>query len=262
MSQTVTNQSKVENSQQIYSVYIPRIYKGRGIEKIGSVFFELRVGKVTRVDFVPSKNERDSGNYHSAFVYFTKLYTDKPNRILDDIESKGSYLLNLDANVGVSRDTNSEYWQLRKNNTPFEETTMNIHQLSHNMKLMEEKMAKMEIMMATLNEKNIFLEGENARLRKDLELLKTNIEPVMDDLYVDLDEAQNKISRLQRTGSKLIEQLFSEPDITSLNNDMVYGIPYAKRLLRNDTDYGDSDNEMLDNLQNGEEKTSEDDQPN
>jgi hypothetical protein len=24
-------------------------------------------------------------------------------------------------------------------------------------------------------------------------LLKTNIEPVMDDLYVDLDEAQNKI---------------------------------------------------------------------
>lgn len=263
MSQTAPPQTKVENNQQIYSVYIPKIYKGRGIEKIGSVFFELRVGKVTRVDFVPLKNERDSGNYHSAFVYFTKLYTDKPNRILDEIESKGIYLLNLDANVGVSRDTNSEYWQLRKNNTPFEETTMNIHQLSHNMKLMEEKMAKMEIMMATLNEKNIFLEGENATLRKDLDRLKTNIETTMDDFYVDLDESQNKISRLHRTGSKLIDQIFAEPDITKLNNDMIYGIPYTKRLLRNDTDYGDSDNEMLDNnLQNNEEKTSENDKTN
>ena len=56
---------------------------------------------------------------------------------------------------------------------------------------------------------------------------------------------------------KLIEQIFTEPDITSLNNDMVYGIPYSKRLLRNDTDYGDSDNETLDNLQNSEEKMSE-----
>ena len=263
MSQTAPTQTKVENNQQIYSVYIPKIYKGRGIEKIGSVFFELRVGKVTRVDFVPLKNERDAGNYHSAFVYFTKLYTDKPNCILDEIESKGIYLLNLDANVGVSRDTNSEYWQLRKNNTPFEETTMNIHQLSHNMKLMEEKMAKMEIMMATLNEKNIFLEGENATLRKDLDRLKTNIETTMDDFYVDLDESQNKISRIHRTGSKLIDQIFAEPDITKLNNDMIYGIPYTKRLLRNDTDYGDSDNEMLDNnLQNNEEKTSENDQTN
>jgi regulator of replication initiation timing len=263
MSQTATTQPKLENNYQVYSVYIPKIYKGRGIEKIGSVFFELRVGKVTRVDFVPLKNERDSGNYHSAFVYFTKLYTDKPNRILDEIESKGIYLLNLDANNGVSRDTNSEYWHLRKNNTPFEETTMNIHQLSHNMKLMEEKMAKMEIMMATLNEKNIFLEEENATLKKDLDRLKTNIETTMDDFYVDLDESQNKISRLHRTGSKLIDQIFAEPDITKLNNDMVYGIPYPKRLLRNDTDYGDSDNEMLDNnLQNNEEKTSENDETN
>ena len=118
-------------------------------------------------------------------------------------------------------------------------------------------MAKMEIMMTAMNEKNIFLEGENATLRKDLDCLKTNIETTMNDFYIDLDEVQNKISRLHRTGSKLIDQIFAEPDITSLNNDMIYGIPYAKRLLRNYSDYGDSDNEMLDNLQNSEEKTSE-----
>ena len=122
--------------------------------------------------------------------------------------------------------------------------------MANNMKLMEEKIAKMEIMM-------IIMKGENATLRKDLENLKANIETTMDDFYIDLDEAQNKISRLNRTGSKLIEQIFTEPDITSLNNDMVYGIPYSKRLLRNDTDYGDSDNETLDNLQNSEEKMSE-----
>jgi hypothetical protein len=124
----------------LYSVYIPKIYKGRGFEKIGSVFFELRVGRVTRVDFVPFKNERDSGNYRSAFVYFTKLYTDKPNHIIDTIESKGRYLLNLDANIAVSKYTDSEYWELLKNKNPFEETTTNIHQLAHNMKQMEEKM--------------------------------------------------------------------------------------------------------------------------
>jgi hypothetical protein len=261
MSKTNTSQNNNNNnnnnSEQIYSVYIPRIYKGHGIDKIGSVFFELHVGNVNRVDFVPSKNVRDSGNYHSAFVYFKKLYNDKPNHILDEIESKGSYLLNLDMNIAVSRNHISEYWHLRKNNSPFEETTMNNHQLSHNMKLMEEKMAKMEIMMTAMNEKNIFLEEENATLRKDLDCLKTNIETTMNDFYIDLDEVQNKISRLHRTGSKLIDQIFAEPDITSLNNDMIYGIPYAKRLLRNYSDYGDSDNEMLDNLQNSEEKTSE-----
>ena len=116
--------------------------------------------------------------------------------------------------------------------------------------------------MAKMEEKIMFLTGENTTLRSDLENLKANIEnniqSTMDDFYIDLDETQNKISRLHRTGSKLIEQSFSEPDITSLNNDMVYGIPYAKRLLRNDTDYGDSDNEMLNNLKPCEEKTSED----
>lgn len=234
-------------NETVYSVYIPKIYKGRGFEKIGSVFFELGVGRVTRVDFMPFKNERDSGNYRSAFVYFTKLYTDKPNNIIDTIESKGRYLLNLDANIAVSKYTDSEYWELLKNKGPFDETTTNIHQLAHNMKQMEEKMAKME-------EKIMFLTGENTKLKSELEFLtvniKNNIEPTMDDFYVDLDETQDKISRLLRTGSKLISQSFSEPDITSLNNDMVYGIPYAKRLLRNATDYGDSDNEMLDNLQN------------
>lgn len=254
MSQTAP-QTNVENNDKIYSVYIPKIYKGRSFEKIGSVFFELRVGRVTRVDFVPFKNERDSGNYRSAFVYFTKLYTDKPNYIIDAIESKGGYLLNLDSNIAVSKYSDSEYWHLLKNKNPFEETTTNIHQMAQNMKLMEEKMAKME-------EKIVFLTGENASLRSDLENLKANIQnniqSTMDDFYIDLDETQDKIARLHRTGSKLIEQSFSEPDITSLNNDMVYGIPYAKRLLRNDTDYGDSDNEMLDNLKPHEEKTSED----
>lgn len=224
----------------VYSVYIPKIYKGRGFEKIGSVFFELRVGKVERVDFVPFKNERDSGNYRSAFVYFTKLYTDKPNFILAEIESKGKYLLNLDSNIAVSKYTNSEYWILLKNNSPIEETTMNIHQLSNNMKLMEEKMTKIE-------ETNKFLIEENQKLRKEIELLKAtmenNVEHAICDLHSSLDVAQDKISRLQRNGSKLIEQLFEdEPSKISLNNDMIYGIPYDKRLLKNETDYGDDDN--------------------
>jgi hypothetical protein len=224
----------------LYSVYIPKIYKGRGFEKIGSVFFELRVGRVTRVDFVPFKNERDSGNYRSAFVYFTKLYTDKPNHIIDTIESKGRYLLNLDANIAVSKYTDSEYWELLKNKNPFEETTTNIHQLAHNMKQMEEKMTKIE-------ETNKFLTEENLKLRKEIELLKANmennVEPTIYDLHYSLEAAQYKISRLQRTGSKLIEQVFEdEPSKISLNNDMLYGIPYAKRLLQNETDYGDDDN--------------------
>uniref|UniRef100_A0A6C0IG31 Uncharacterized protein n=1 Tax=viral metagenome TaxID=1070528 RepID=A0A6C0IG31_9ZZZZ len=228
----------------VYSVYIPKIYKGRGFEKIGSVFFELRVGRVTRVDFVPFKNKRDSGNYRSAFVYFTKLYTDKPNHIIDAIESKGRYLLNLDANIAVSKYTDSEYWELLKNKKPFEETTTNIHQLAHNMKIMEEKMTKIE-------ETNKILTEENQKLRKEIELLKAtmenNVEPTLCDLHCNLDATQYKISRLQRTSSKLIEQIFEdEPSKISLNNDMLYGIPYAKRLLKDETDYGDSDNETLD----------------
>ena len=41
-----------------------------------------------------------------------------------------------------------------------------------------------------------------------------------------------------------IEKSFDEDDKTSLINDMVYGMPYSKRLLRNDTDFGDNDSDI------------------
>jgi hypothetical protein len=222
-------------NDKMYSVYIPKIFKNHGIEKIGSVFFELRVGKVTRVDFVPI--EDPNPKFHSAFVYFTKLYNNKPNHILDNIESKGKYLLNLDANIGVSRNTNSEYWILLKNKSPFDETTLNIHQLAHNMAKMEEKMTKME-------EENITLRKELERVTNAIYPRINNMSEFADSLYFKLDDTQDKISRLQRTSAKLIEKSFDEHVKTSLINDMVYGMPYSKRLLRNDTDFGDNDSDI------------------
>ena len=227
----MTNQNI--SNDKMYSVYIPKIFKNHGIEKIGSVFFELRVGKVTRVDFVSIEDPK----IQSAFVYFTKLYDNKPNHILDNIESKGKYLLNLDANIGVSRNTNSEYWILLKNKSPFEETTLNIHQLANNMAKMEEKMAKME-------EENIILRKELERVTNAIYPRINHMSEFADSLYFKLDDTQDKISRLQRTSTKLIEKSFDEDNKISLINDMVYGMPYSKRLLKNDTDFGDNDKDI------------------
>ena len=256
---TTSSPQNNNNYMDLYSVYIPSIKKKHGIETIGSVFFDLRVGKVTRVDFVPIKDAPEDTKYKSAFVYFTKLYSGLiRNIIIDEIEHKGKYNLNLDANIGVSSHHISEYWMLLKNKAPFQETTLNIHQLSHNMALMEEKMLKMEEKMSLLEEKtslledrNTILEEETNNLRKQIYCLAAkfdnNVFPTLEDMNTELYETNNKIGRLQRTSSKLIGQIFMEPIRTEMNNDLKYGIPYSKRMLISDTDYGDSDNERIDN---------------
>ena len=85
--------------------------------------------------------------------------------IMKTIEEEGSYRFypyekQTRMISQISEKQQNEYWILLKNKAPVPETEQNIHQVSHNMKLMEErevqmveKMAKMEERMVKMEEK-------------------------------------------------------------------------------------------------------------
>ena len=271
------NQSSV-NNMDVFSVYIPSINKNNTVDKIKRKFLELSVGQVYRVDFAAIKGKEES-KFQSAFVYFTKLLF-TPSYIIDEIEKFGAHRLDLYKNYFVSRDHEGEYWLLLKNKIPFKETTLNVHQISHNATLLEEKvtgmdtkMAQMDTKMAQMDEKMarmaqmdekmaqmeekmtqmevklIKLEEENTKLKEDAEnvqlIIDNNILPYLHDINAESYETQDKIGRLQRISYKQIECLFNDPDKTIMYNDLMFGIQYSKRFLKNEYDYGDSDNEQF-----------------
>jgi len=254
------NQSSVNNID-VFSVYIPSINKNNTVDKIKRKFLELSVGQVYRVDFAAIKGKEES-KFQSAFVYFTKLLF-TPSYIIDEIEKFGAHRLDLYKNYFVSRDHEGEYWLLLKNKIPFKETTLNVHQISHNVTLLEEKvtgmdtkMAQMDTRMAQMDEKMaqmevklIKLEEENTKLKGDAEnvqlIIDNNILPQLQDINAESYETQDKIGRLQRISFKQIECLFNDPDKTKMYNELMFGIQYSKRFLKNEYDYGDSDNEQF-----------------
>ena len=146
------------SNTQMYSVFIPTISKAHTEEIIANYFALNSVGKVERVDFVEFQNDEedracDAKRFHQAFVHFSPQQ--KTREIMEAIEQKGSYrfypcekLINI-----CSFKEQTQYWILLKNKNPVPKTELNVNQLAHNHKLMEERYVQMEEREALMVEK-------------------------------------------------------------------------------------------------------------
>ena len=162
------------NSQVMYSVFIPTISKIHTEERIANYFALKCVGNVERVDFVEFQSgvkglHGDVKDFHQAFVHFTP--DQKTHEIMEAIEQKGSYRFYPCDKLICSFKEQNQYWILLKNKNPLPKTELNVNQLAHNQKLMEErealmveKMEKMEQRMAQMDERSAQLEEREARM--------------------------------------------------------------------------------------------------
>jgi len=141
------------------SIYIPRVSVDCDEAFFRQFFHMISFGDVDRVDFVALDYDYTSnGRFRKAFVHFQFVYN---TQIADDIVttlSKGEpYRLYPRA---------GEHWILLKNKVPVLATTMNIHQLAENHRLLEEKTQLLEEKSRRLEESMLYLE-EKMRLLEE-----------------------------------------------------------------------------------------------
>ena len=146
------------SNTQLYSVFIPTISKAHTEEIIANYFALNSVGKVERVDFVEFQSDEedracDAKRFHQAFVHYSPQQ--KPREIMESIMQKGSdgfYPCEKLINICSFKEQN-QYWILLKNKNPVPKTVLNVNQLAHNHKLMEERYVQMEEREALMVEK-------------------------------------------------------------------------------------------------------------
>jgi hypothetical protein len=179
------------NSQVMYSVFIPTISKIHTEEIIANYFALNCVGKVERVDFVEFQSglkglHGDVKDFQQAFVHFSPQQ--KTREIMEAIEQKGSYrfypcekLINI-----CSFKEQNQYWILLKNKNPVPKTELNVNQLAHNQKLMEErealmveKMEKMEQRMAQMEERSAQIEEREALMLQKMAKMEDEMKMII-----------------------------------------------------------------------------------
>ena len=179
--------SNFQTVDGLYSVYIPTIHTNYTQEEISERFNYHAIGEVVRVDFAPFQNETSSSQaisiqktnsqFHRAFVHF-KLFG-RSHQVFDKIETEGSYRFYID------RENNrNTYWILLKNNAPVPKTNQNIHQLAHNAKLTEEKIAEMNKQMdkreAEIEEKIAQMNKREAEIEEQLDIIKEKFKAMIE----------------------------------------------------------------------------------
>ena len=138
----------MSSSNEIKSIYIPRLSNLYTENDVKYTFRLLSIGEVNRVDFVPIDNHKNKNeineHFQSAFVHFdffydTSIAQDTQNYLYNNIAFK----LHLDDHT---------FWWILNNKNPIPETKLNIHQLAENMRLLEEKVKQQEETILRLQE--------------------------------------------------------------------------------------------------------------
>ena len=218
------------NSQVMYSVFIPTISKIHTEERIANYFALKCVGNVERVDFVEHPSHAkglhgDIKDFHQAFVHFTP--DQKTHEIMEAIEQKGSYRFYPCDKLICSFKEKNEYWILLKNKNPLPKTELNVNQLAHNQKLMEErealmveKMEKMFQKMEKMEERQAQMEEREARMVQKM----TNMEDEM-KMIIQLNEKFAQTFDVQTANLQTLSNLVCKrnqpeipatPDMTEL----------------------------------------------
>jgi len=183
-----------------YSIYIPRAGVDCNETFFRDFFHMICFGDVDRVDFVALDDAySNNGRFHKAFVHFNLVYnTQLASDITTALSNGESYRLYPRA---------GEHWILLKNKVPVLATTMNIHQLAENHRLLEEKTRFLEEKTRFLEEKTRDLEEKT----RDLEEKSKGLEETVakqDDM---LDRSQQTIYQMIPilNMSKCDERLFT-----------------------------------------------------
>jgi len=161
---------------QMYSVFIPTISKAHTEERIAYYFAVNCVGKVERVDFVEFQSgikglHGDVKDFQQAFVHFSP--DQKTHEIMEAIKQKGSYLFypwEKSLKVCSFKEQN-QYWILLKNKNPVPKTELNVNQLAHNQKLLEERSAQMEEREALMVQKMAQMEERYALMEEKMTII-------------------------------------------------------------------------------------------
>jgi hypothetical protein len=183
----------------LFSVFIPTISKVHTEEIIANYFDLNYVGKVERVDFVEFQNDEKKG-YQKAFVHFSPQK--KTGEIMEAIEQKGSYRFypcERMINVCSFKEQN-EYWILLKNRNPVPKTELNIDQLAHNQKLLEEKASRMEEKALQMEEKALQMEEKALQMEEKFTKMEQQFKAMI--------EFCSKTTMVVETQSTNIELLF------------------------------------------------------
>ena len=214
-------------NSQMYSVFIPTISKVHTEEIIANYFALNSVGKVERVDFV----EFQSGvkglqkDFQQAFVHFSPQQ--KTREIMEAIEQKGSYRFypcEMKERHSCSFKEQNQYWILLKNKNPVPKTELNVNQLAHNQKLMEErealmveKMEKMEQRMAQMDERETRMVQRMTKMEDEMKmmiLLNEKFAQTFDFQTANLQTLSNLVCKRNQPEPQ------ATPDITELEQKL------------------------------------------
>ena len=213
---------------QMCSVFIPTIPKVHTEEIIANYFALNCVGKVERVDFVEFQSgvkglHNDIKDFHQAFVHFTP--DQKTHEIMEAIEQKGSYRFYPCDKLICSFKEQNQYWILLKNKNPVPKTELNVNQLAHNQKLMEErealmveKMEKMFQKMEQMEERSAQMEEREARMIQKMAKMEDEMK-----MMIQLNEKFAQTFDVQTINIQTLSNLVSkrnQPD-TQTNLDML-----------------------------------------
>jgi hypothetical protein len=123
-------------------------------EEVINVMFNLRIGTVTRVDFVnigqkPGFKETIDDNYKAAFVHFYLPLPRYDGPPLPEYDNEGLCPRNQDILDMIDADepcriqvSPNEYWVILRNKNPVPQTMMNIHQVVENGRHLENVILK------------------------------------------------------------------------------------------------------------------------
>jgi len=190
----------------LFSVFIPTISKVHTKDIIANYFDLNYVGKVERVDFVEFQNDEKKG-YQKAFVHFSPQK--KTGEIMEAIEQKGSfrfYPCERMINVCSFKEQN-EYWILLKNRNPVPKTELNIDQLAHNQKLLEEKVLQMEEKVLQMEEKASRMEEKASQMEEKASQMEERFTK-MEQQFKSMVEFCSKTTMVVEMQSTNIELLF------------------------------------------------------
>lgn len=182
-------------TQTLYSLYIPTIKITHTEADIRELVNLHNIGYVTRVDFAPivipgTENDlvpQENAKFRKAFVHLkgTRSGFEHINKSIEEMGSYRFYPYRRYSYIASSRSEINEYWILLKNNDPVPESTtkLNVHQLAHNISLLETRLAEMEKEMEQLKHQNVLLEDKNSILtsRLDEEQHFTDFKESMDE---------------------------------------------------------------------------------
>lgn len=224
------------NTQVMYSVFIPTISKAHTEEIIANYFAVNCVGKVERVDFVEFQSGEedracDPKRFQQAFIHFTPQQ--KTREIMEAIEQKGSYRF-------YPFKEQNQYWILLKNKNPVPKTELNVNQLAHNQKLLEEREAQMVEKMEKMLQKMEKMEERQAQMEERETRMVQKMTKMEDEMkmMIQLNEKFAQTFDAQSANLQTLSNLVckrNQPD-TQTNLDM---LEFEQKISELKTDVDD-----------------------